>query len=68
MARCLLAEGRCHFFEGEGNYNEDVDVERMGTNDRDEEASPWLDLYNLCCAAATADDDDVRVGGGGFRL
>ena len=64
MARCLPAEGRCHFFEGEGNYDEGVDVKRMGTNDRDEEASPWLDVDNLRRAAATADDDDVRMGGG----
>jgi hypothetical protein len=26
VARCLLAEDRCHFFEGEGDYDEGVDV------------------------------------------
>ena len=33
-----------------------------GKNDQDEEASPWLDVDNLCRAAAADDDDDVRGG------
>ena len=26
VAQCLLAEDMCHFFEGEGDYDEGVDV------------------------------------------
>ena len=62
VARCLPAEDRCHFFEGKGDYDEGVDIERMGKNDRDKEASPWLDVENLRYAAAAADDADVRGG------
>ncbi len=62
VARCLPTEDRCHFFEGKGDYDEGVDVERMGKNDRDEEASPWLDVDNLRRAAAAADDADICGG------
>ena len=61
VARCLPAEDRCHFFKGEGNYDVGVDIERMGKNDQDEEASPWLDVDNLCRTTAD-DDDDIRGG------
>jgi len=66
-ANCALAqehvEDSCHFFEDEGDYDEGVDVERMRKNDRDGEASPWLDVDNLRRAAADDDDDDDVRGG-----
>ena len=64
MARCLPAEDRCHFFEGEGDYDKGVDIERMRKNDQDKEASPWLDVDNLRrAAAAPAAADDANVCG-----
>ena len=61
MAQCLLAEDRCHFFEGKGDYDEGVDIERMGKNDRDKEALPWLDVENLRHAAAADNDTAPAV-------
>ena len=50
------------FLRGRGRLRRGRRRREVGKNDRDKEASPWLDVDNLRRAAAADDDADDRGG------